>query len=138
MKVRIELIKSTIAAVEDGATTAKEVGERLGIHTSTVTRHLRLAGLPTVREMAHMTSEERLALKPPEPPKPTRPSRDEAMARLADPELMRKAYHSRKEFGSRAVVCANCNARGVANIKVVGKRGRVLCGDCRRLFQQAS
>lgn len=136
-KANVEMVIKVLEAVEAGDTSSHQVAEKVGVHFSTVTRHLRALGLPTVVAMSSYSPEEIQRLKDkvlsnghrdPAPFKPKAKSRKVEIP-TAD---KRPGYATRKEFGSRQVVCRICRKRGVANIRLVGRRGSVVCADCRR------
>lgn len=137
-----QIIDGAIDAVSNGATTAREVSEQIGKHYATIHRHLKTVGLPTIPEMVKLEPKavaqrrkeardlyDRLMTQ--EAKKKAEEAKQKRREGIPTGEELRKAYRKRKEAGSRAVICRECGARGTANTKIVGKRGPVICGDCR-------
>lgn len=137
-----QIIDGAIDAVSDGATTARQVSEQVGKHYTTIYRHLKTVGLPPISDLAKMEPKvvaqrrkeardlyDRLMAA--EAKRKAEEAKQKRREGIPTGEELRKAYRKRKEAGSRAVICKECGARGTANTKIVGKRGPVLCGQCR-------
>lgn len=133
-KVNVEMVIKVLEAVEAGDTSSHQVAEKVGVHFSTVTRHLRALGLPTVVAMSSYSPEEIQRLKDKvlsNGHRDSAPFKPKGKVEIPTADK-RPGYKTRKEFGARQVVCRICRKRGVANIRLVGRRGSVVCADCRR------